>query len=262
MVDPQRAPAGGGGACHSNLWLAALKLARQGVPIFPCGADKKPLTPNGFKNATADGTTVHEWWSCYPEALIGVPTGIKFVVLDLDLQHADARAWYDENRERLPRTRTHITRSGGRHLLFKPNVLVKNSAGKLGPHIDTRGTGGYIVWWPAHGHEVLQGGVLAEVPGWVLEALNPAPVVVPFRRRVLRQDEDLIPLIRQILGAREGERNSITFWAACRLAEHVRSGQVSRNDMIDIVVDAATRVGLPPREAKTIALSALRSTGI
>jgi Bifunctional DNA primase/polymerase, N-terminal len=247
---------------HSNAWLAALKLARQGVPVFPCGEDKKPLTPNGFKNATADGAAVHEWWSCHPDVLIGVPTGIKFVVLDLDLQHADAQAWYADNRERLPRTRTHVTRSGGRHLLFNPNVLVKNSAGKVGPHVDTRGSGGYIIWWPAHGHEVMHGGVCADVPGWVLEALNPAPVVVPFRRTVLRQDEDLIPLIQQILRARNGERNTITFWAACRMAEHVREGQVARNDMIGLVVEAATRVGLSPQEARNTALSALRQTGL
>jgi Bifunctional DNA primase/polymerase, N-terminal len=247
---------------HSNVWLAALKLARHGVPVFPCGEDKKPLTPNGFKNATADGAAVHEWWSCYPDALIGVPTGIGFVVVDLDLQHADAQAWYADNSDRLPPTRKHVTRSGGRHLLFKPNEAVKNSAGKLGPHVDTRGHGGYIIWWPAHGHEMMHGGACAEIPDWIIETLNPpATVVIPLRHPVLRQDEDLLPLIQQILRAREGERNNVTFWAACRLAEHVRTGQVGRNDMIGIVIDAAARVGLPPREAKTIALSALRTTG-
>jgi hypothetical protein len=242
----------------------ALALAKKGIPVFPvrlcrdaclkCGVCKTPACPHGFKDATT--SQVHELWEQYPGALVGVPTGGKFVVLDLDfIKHPEAQGWYSQ--ANLPITRTHITGSGGRHLLFHPHPSVKNSTSKIYPGVDTRGEGGYIVWWPAYGLEVLHGGALAEVPDWIVAKLNPPqPTFQP--RRLLRSDRDLSPLIRTIAGAREGERNTKTFWAACRLAEHVRSGQLSENDMIGLVVEAGGRTGLSRYEGRQIALSALR----
>jgi hypothetical protein len=233
----------------------ALDLARRGIPVFPCKVDKKPYTASGYKNASTDPDVIVKWWQKWPDALIGVPTGIKFVVLDLDLQHPEANQWYA--RANLPLTRTHITRSGGRHLLFKPRDDFKCSASKIWPHIDTRGAGGYIIWWPAHDGEVMHGAALAEVPKWVMAKLKPpAPARRPPVR--LRSDVDLDPLLRVILQAKEGQRNTATFWAACRMAEHVHAGQLSDGDMIDLVIGAAARNGLPVTEAKQIANSAIR----
>jgi putative DNA primase/helicase len=234
------APDRGGGNSLACMWGEALKLARQGIPIFPCGEDKRPLTPHGFKDATADPDIVHTWWTQWGDALIGVPTGDKFVVVDADLQHEDALAWLEDNRSRLPLTRTHCTRSGGRHWLFAPNDKIKCSASKLGPHVDTRGQGGYIIWWPAHGLEVLHAKMLAPVPEWMLEAFKPAPVThLPapvvtspeFARRKVNG------IIRTIATARVGERNTVGFWgraaslkwcAAARSAATMQSQSRSR----------------------------------
>jgi Bifunctional DNA primase/polymerase, N-terminal len=243
----------------------ALALAAKDIPVFPCKNlprhedDKKPHTAHGFKDATTDVGIVEAWWKQWPDALIGTPTGHRFVVLDIDLaKHVEAQEWY--SKANLPTTRTHVTRSTGRHLLFKPRADFGCSSSKIHRGIDTRGLGGYIIWWPAHGLDVLHGNVLAEVPEWLTPKLNPPDTtsVVPFARRQLRGDHDLEPIIRVILRAKEGERNSSTFWAACRLAEHVQSGQVSRGDMIDLVVEAASRTGLSRAEARSIANSALR----
>jgi bifunctional DNA primase/polymerase-like protein len=251
-------------AVHSSAWLEALKLTREGILVFPCGNDKRPLTPHGFKDASADANLVHDWWTQWPNALIGTPTGVKFCVLDLDLQHVEAQSWYDNYRTRLPLTRTHVTRSGGRHLLFKASSQVGCSAGKLGPHIDTRGLGGYIIWWPAHGHEVLHAETLASVPDWILEALHAEPKVVPYcSRRPLHTSGDvqrkLNGIIRSIAFAHEGQRNQLCFWGACRLAEMVQDGSLSRGDAIDLAVEAASRAGLPRNEARRTAESAFRN---
>jgi Bifunctional DNA primase/polymerase, N-terminal len=239
-----------------------LSLAKRGIAVFPCHADsKRPHTLRGFKDATTDAPIITAWWKQWPDALVGVPAGQKFVVLDLDLQHVEAQQWY--SRANLPLTRTHLTRSGGRHLFFKPRDDFKCSAGKINLGVDTRGVGGYIIWWAAHGFDVLHGGALAGVPDWLMRQLNPprSQHCTPARHPILRSDKHLEPLIRFILQRQNGERNCATFWAACRLAEHVRTGQISRNDMVGIVVEAAGRTGLEHREARGIAERALRKVG-
>ena len=127
----------------------ALRLAQKGNAVFPCDNDKRPFTAHGFKDASTDPDVIRRWWTRWPDALIGVPTGIKFCVVDVDLQHAEAQEWY--GKANLPVTRTHVTRSGGRHLLFGHMMSSRCSASKIWKHVDTRGLGGYIIWWPAKG---------------------------------------------------------------------------------------------------------------
>jgi bifunctional DNA primase/polymerase-like protein len=248
------------------LWTAALKLAREGIPVFPCGADKRPLTPRGFKDATCAPDIVHGWWAQWDDALIGVPTGHKFVVVDLDLQHVDAQRWYDKNRSRLPLTRAHVTRSGGRHLFLKPAAEVGCTAGKLARGVDTRGVGGYVIWWPACGLEVLHRDALAEMPDWLTAELSkkPSAEIIHFPPRPLPSNSaeaqhKLEGIIRAIALAQEGERNSLTYWGACRLAEMVAAGTLSRSDAIAIAVEAASRSGLSRAEALRTTQSAFQN---
>jgi Bifunctional DNA primase/polymerase, N-terminal len=235
---------------------AALALARR-LPMFPCKADKSPYTRNGHKDATQDPARIKHWWARWPDALIGVPTGKKFVVVDLDLQHREAQDWYA--RVNVPTTRTHVTRSGGRHVLFLPNDRVRCSAGKIWRHVDTRGEGGFIIWWPACGFEVLHPAILTPVPDWIVARLQPSE-----RRPHVRSIElDNVPakiggIIRAITDAREGERNTLVFWGACRLRELADQHILPRGDAFDIVLEAAQKAGLPYREALATARSAFR----
>jgi hypothetical protein len=96
-----------------------------------------------------------------------VATGDSFDALDLDARHPEARAWWTENRPRLPPTRTHRTRSGGLHLLFNADPGRRCSAGKIAPGVDVRAGGGFIVWWPAAGFPVLRDGAVVPWPSWL-----------------------------------------------------------------------------------------------
>jgi len=156
----------------------ALALARRDIAVLPCGDNKAPLTPHGFKDASTDPDLITTWWSRWPDALIGVPTGIKFVVLDIDCgKHVEAAEWYGE--ANLPLTRTHITRSDGRHLLFQPDDRFRCTGSKICRGVDTRGIGGYIVWWPGCGFEVLHDDALAPVPEFIIRALEREPRIEP-----------------------------------------------------------------------------------
>jgi hypothetical protein len=87
------------------LWTEALRRAHRGIQVFPCDPKtKRPLVATGFKAATTDPDIIHSWWCDTPAAVIGVPTGERFVVIDVDLQHEDAQAWLEDNRHRLPLT--------------------------------------------------------------------------------------------------------------------------------------------------------------
>jgi hypothetical protein len=244
----------------------ALVLAGQAVPVFPCvnaptnpKRDKIPRTKHSFYDATTDVAIITRWWRRWSDALIGVPTGARFVVLDVDLQHPEAREWFAT--AALPETRTHYTRSGGRHFLFRPNPQVCCTTGKICPHIDTRGEGGYMIWWPAEGLQVEHSKVLAPVPDAIIQALKPPP---PPQRRVSMaplkdySDGRLAGILRTIARAPEGQRNSTTFWGACRLAEMVAAGALSDSQALDLIIEAASRTGLPYAEAKRTANSALR----
>jgi Bifunctional DNA primase/polymerase, N-terminal len=240
------------------LLYEALVLADH-LPVFPCGSDKRPLVPRGFHAATRDVFQISSWWQRWPHALIGVPAGLTFVALDLDLQHVEAQQWRWQ--AKLPVTRTHATRSGGRHLLFAPDARVGCTAGKIWKHVDTRGLGGFIIWWPACGFEVLHGGALAEVPDWIIAKLQPEPVIAsPVRAPAspCHAERKLNGIIRTIAEAREGERNHVTYWGANRLAEMVADGRLARTEAIYIAVEAASRAGLSRAEASRTVQSAFR----
>src|SRR5215204_4157527 len=61
-----------------NLMLkAALEYAAQRLPVFPVRPNKSPYTAHGFKDATTDPVRITRWWTDWPEALIGMPTGLQ-----------------------------------------------------------------------------------------------------------------------------------------------------------------------------------------
>lgn len=74
--------------------VAALNLAERGLPVFPCGANKRPAISkndggNGFHDATTDSDEIRRLFDRPEARLVGVPTGEASGgdVLDIDPRH-------------------------------------------------------------------------------------------------------------------------------------------------------------------------------
>lgn len=136
-------------------------------------------------------------------------------------------------------------------MLFRPDPAIKCTSGKLHPHVDTRGLGGYCIWWPAEGLPVEHAALLADVPEWILEALRPKSLPAP--EPTCGYDSAgawLRGLVRVVAGASEGQRNRALFWAACRAGEAIRAGKASREWTASVLIEAAARAGLAAAEAQ------------
>jgi hypothetical protein len=163
------------------LLRAALAYAGRGVPVFPCepGA-KRPLTRNGHWDATTDRRAIERWWRRQPSANIGLPTGKQsaIVVLDVDADDGGPESLAKLEREGAPVPKTAKTRTGGGgvHIFFRypRGTEIRTSAGLLGPGLDVRGEGGYVVVPPSRTrgpYEWVDRSPLAEA-SWLIDRLT------------------------------------------------------------------------------------------
>jgi len=160
---------------------AALAYARRGVPVFPCEpGGKRPLTYNGFWDATTETLRIRAWWTRWPAANVGVPTGGRSGLLVLDVDPRDggseSLALLERKNGPLPETARARTGGGGVHVFFRypAGETVRNSAGALGAGLDVRGEGGYIVVPPSRTripYEWIDRSPPAE-PNWLLARLR------------------------------------------------------------------------------------------
>lgn len=129
--------------------------ADKGWHIFPCKTrDKTPIV-KWQDEATNDLPRLVDWWTEYPDANIGLATGKRsgLFALDVDSRHGGEKTLNDLTNKfgQLPNTPISKTGGGGFHYLFEHTNghEIRNSAGKLGAGLDTRGDGGYIVVPPS-----------------------------------------------------------------------------------------------------------------
>ena len=238
-----------------TVFEAALDYARCGIPVFPCNPiDKKPLTANGFKDATRDETQILNWWQQYPNAMIGVPMGPTsgMWATDLDIDPAkkiDGKATLDQliaQRGALPPTWTTITPRGGRHLIWiwDPNVEIRNSASKIGPGIDVRGNGGYVIWPPSRN---ATGGTYQWEPGGPATAALAPPWLVALakaRKAGAYAKAALDRECKNVTSAQPGKRNSTLNTAAFNLFQLVEGGVLDEQEVRDRLFEAAQICGL------------------
>ena len=154
--------------------LGALARVKAGLKVFPCH-QKKPLTENGFYDATDDTKQVAKWWTKWPSAQIGARTGREGNLVVLDLDGARGLAW--AAKQTIPPTREIETSPGKKQFWFRPvpGRTIKCSAGVLAEEVDVRGEGGYTICPPSVHHEshkpyrFLNNLPLAAAPDWLLE---------------------------------------------------------------------------------------------
>jgi hypothetical protein len=266
---------------------SALTAATHGWHVFPCAAGgKRPALRGNWQDlATTSPDQIRDWWTRAPYN-IGIACGPSgLVVVDLDLPHdveADAEAadgalfplsgadilsrLARQHGERYPGA-TYIvdTPSGGCHLYFAVSgeAQVKNSAGAVGPHIDVRSDGGYVVGAGSRigGRAYTSRGRIAPapLPAWLAELVRDTyvPPAVPAPRlpltdraqdrayamAALRAETELVA------AARPGTRNVTLNRAAFSLGQLVAAGLIPPIPVITSLVDAARYAGLPEDEA-------------
>lgn len=129
------------------------------MKIFPV-KNKRPLIPGWQKAATDDYEGVIDTWAeAYPGCDWGVPTGAANGVTVLDIDAPEG--WETLKTMGITVEPTYMTPSGGAHVYLAYEPGLRNSAGKLGPGLDIRGDGGYVV---AYDYEAAENALGAPLP--------------------------------------------------------------------------------------------------
>ena len=170
---------------------AAIEYARMGWQVFPCHpTGHQPLDGGkdvqgrgGFYLATTDEERIQVWWTRWPDAAIGLRTGEGSGVfaVDIDPRHGGdvSLEHLEAEHGELPESVESQTGGGGRHVLLNwPGQSVGCSTGQIGPGIDVKGDGGYIILPPSdHASErqycwligqQLGSREIADAPDWLL----------------------------------------------------------------------------------------------
>jgi hypothetical protein len=230
---------------------AVLDYARRGIPVFPCRG-KKPLTAHGFHDASCEEEKILCWWTKWPSANIGIPTGgaSGLFVLDQDGDAGNESLKAIEVKHgALPRTRTIITSPG--HLQFwyrQPDGGTRSTVGVLGPGLDTRGDGGYIIAPPSI-HPA------TKKPYIVSRNEEPQPAPVWLIELIMKNGNAAAASAKGVPGSIvAGERNS----TLTSFAGTLRNRGLSEAEILDhlrLLNIQRCKPILPDAELKTIAAS-------
>jgi hypothetical protein len=281
---------------------AALAYASRGIPVLPlhhpvayqhgdqplappemwtacscgdrdCGqVGKHPLgalVPHGVNDATTNRAWVLAWWASHPLANIGLATGHRFDVLDVDGPtgaHAIRALAVEHGLESSgPLVRTG---GGGWHYYLHPTGLGNAHPTGL-EHVDWRGRGGYVVappsrhatghpyqWAPGRDLET----PLAEVPAPVRARLERRPPTRPvgpvelaatgatagdrYARAVLTEE------LAQVATAPVGQRNRQLWESTRNLYNLVATGALDHHEVDQALLAAAERCGLLAEEPR------------
>lgn len=266
--------------------------------VFPCklvreGAKsiKKPCirTGIGYENASNDLEQIKEWWRAFDATMYGIPTGKmnNIVVLDVDC-HSDEGNGFETLMEfvamnrQIPETLTVSTPSGGLHYYFKNpgHCEIRSSAGKVGPGLDIRGNGGFIVGFMSSNeqgeYKLVSRKLLAEMPDWLVElclnkeqTVGKCSSVDSFNSFGANEREVVDPrryaeavfynCCSNVAQAKCGTRNNTLFQNAARLYSYSAGGYFSDEMIEDQMLSACITNGLAADKGKSSIIATLKS---
>jgi Bifunctional DNA primase/polymerase, N-terminal len=286
---------------------AALGYASQGIPVLPLhhpisdrgglqSADRRRLAPSvvpigcscrdpdcgqigkhplgslvthGVKDATCNRARILAWWSRHPQANIGLATGHRFDVLDVDgpqgAQAIRTLAATHGLESSGPLVRTG---GGGWHFYLAPTGLGNARPAGL-ERVDWRGRGGYVIappsrhasgqayqWIPGRDLEVSPG----QVPAVLLTRLQrPAPhrSLGPVARSVTDAVSGdryaraaLAEELTRVAAAPKGQRNRQLWESTRNLYNLVATGALDHREVDHALLQAADRCGLLAEEPR------------
>lgn len=135
---------------------AIMYAQKLGWAVFPVNKKKRPLTLNGFNDASKDLVEVVNMFAQKDAVAIGVATGkiSGIVVLDIDMKGQNLDMTYEELAEKYkigPDDIVSRTGSGGYHVFYKhPGSIVPNAQRLNNTQgLDVRGDGGYVIIPPS-----------------------------------------------------------------------------------------------------------------
>ncbi len=235
---------------------AAIEATRRRWAVFPCRpGDKRPAVPDWEHRACSDPELVARYWPSIRHNVGIAPGRCGLAVVDLD--PPDGRAHLEALGHELPVTFTVSTaRPGGLHLYFvtPAGMVIRNSAGKIAPHVDVRGAGGYVIGPGSvvggHAYRIVRDSPPGPLPGWLAELATrrPAPAS-PGPAKPLRPADGYAAAavraeISALIAAPAGTRNDQLNRAAFSLGQLAAAGLLDEGQVAAALLRGADRSGL------------------
>jgi hypothetical protein len=165
---------------EGTMLAAALRYGRAGWRVLPLRG-KQPdgrLVAHGVLDATCDPGTLERWWRVEPAAGIGVavPPGVLVVDVDPRNDGDNTLGELEARHGSLPATLECETGGGGLHVWLR-TPHARSTTGLLGPGVDTKAAGGYLVvppsLHPSGRRYSWRPGTrdIADAPGWLVDLL-------------------------------------------------------------------------------------------
>jgi hypothetical protein len=236
---------------------------------------KHPLVRHGIHDATTHAGQLERWWSRWPQANVGLATGVVFDALDIDSPAglAALRKLASTVGLRFPGPLVR-TGGGGWHAWFAPTGLGNRPPRGLA-QVDWRGKGGCVLAPPSRhasgrAYRWLRSfdqAPLPQVPAALRILLappapdpvdaptRPVPVGHPYGRRVLADE------LARLQQARPHTRNRTLNACAFKVYRYVGGGVLDAEQVTEAFTDTVLAMGLGVAEVRRTLASA-RAAGL